>query len=160
MNAITLSISTMAFGVMIGITGTHYQQTNRLVEQGLPTQVSPAIAPLESAPDYQNSPVGQPFTLASSDVLAPQKPAMPLMVDKSKYRDDALLEILRLIRNENASIGKQLAETNRDVSELTFQVDTHSDSFKPLRTDSPRPSTLDTTPASMDGGVGVLPPKQ
>ena len=150
----------MALGAMIGITGTHYQQTNRLVEQGVPTQVSPVIAPQDSAPDYQNPPVGQAYTLASSDVMAPQKPAMPLMIDTSKYRDDAILEILTSIRNENKHIRKQLAETNRGMSELTFQVDTHSDSFKPLRTDSPRPSTLDTTTDPIDGGEGVLPPKQ
>ncbi len=88
MNAITLSISTMTLGVVIGITGTHYQQVSRLVEQGVPAQVSPVIAPQESAPAYQHSQVRHPVTLASSDFIAPQKPAVPLMIDTSKYRGE------------------------------------------------------------------------
>lgn len=34
----------------------------------------------------------------------------------------------------NLNLQDQLAETNRDLSELQFRVDTHSESFRPIRT--------------------------
>lgn len=164
MNATTLSITTMALGVMIGITGTHYQQVNKLVAQGIPAPVAPPLdRALEETPVYRENPTPQrPFTLASSDVAEPRQSTLPMMAESGNYREDALLEILANIRNEQKTIRRQLSESNRDIDELTFRVDTHSDSFKPLRTEVVRPRPLDSPlqPMMDEGGTDLLPPKQ
>ena len=40
------------------------------------------------------------------------------------------------LRDVNVSLQEQLRETNRDLNELQFRVDTHSESFRPLRVSS------------------------
>ncbi|MBT8044231.1 MAG: hypothetical protein KJO79_04710 [Verrucomicrobiae bacterium] len=159
MNAITLSATTLALGVMVGITVTHHHQVNSLVERGLPAQATPAEAPVYHAVPNPQPQSTQPVVLASSDAPATRRPEMPIVVETSNYRDDALLEILAAIRNEQKTIRRQISESNRDLDELTFRVDSHSDSFKPLRTEVERPRPIDTiTPPASDSG-GLLPPK-
>ena len=83
-----------------------------------------------------------------SDV-APEQPAATYYPPRTE-REDALLELLAEMRKEQKKMHKQMAEQNREIAELTFRVDTHSDSFKPLRTDSGRPKSL---------GNSALPPQ-
>ncbi|MCP5538326.1 MAG: hypothetical protein H7A51_19095 [Akkermansiaceae bacterium] len=156
MNAITLSTTTLALGVMIGITATHRHQVNTLVEQGLPTRTTPAETPVyEVVPTPEPN---QPVTLAASDIAPRQRPIIPLVMETGNSRDDALLEILAAIRNEQKTIRRQISESNRDLDELTFRVDSHSDSFKPLRTDIVRPKPLESGTQQL-GDAGILPPK-
>ena len=62
---------------------------------------------------------------------------------KSKSPDEVLLEILVAIRTEQEALRAQIAESNRDIDELTFRVDTHSDSFRPLNTLNQRPRAIE-----------------
>ena len=66
------------------------------------------------------------------------------------------------MRDDQRSLRKQISESNRDLDELTFRVDTHSDSFKPLQTEVERPRSLDqmTDQPLNAPGTGLLPPKQ
>lgn len=66
---------------------------------------------------------------------------------------EALVQKMSSIENQNRDLVDQLAETNRDVIQLGFRVDTHSESFRPLLINE-EPS--DTT---YEEGPGVLPPR-
>jgi uncharacterized membrane protein YccC len=54
----------------------------------------------------------------------------------------------------NRDLRSQIAETNRDLMELRFQVDTHSEQFRPLNTVEEPIEELD----AYDTSIGVLPP--
>lgn len=162
MNVATPAVSMMVFGIIIGITSTHFHQVNHLVKHGIPSLLS-SVDASESESPADSTPVPSPsVALAASDTVASQRPAMmPEMAIKENSHNDALLEILAAIRNEQKSIRKQISESNRDIDELTFRVDTHSDSFKPLQTEVERPRSLNYTAEPLDGGgIGLLPPKQ
>ena len=70
------------------------------------------------------------------------------------------MEILVAIRNEQKALRAQISESNRDIDELTFRVDTHSESFKPLGTLEDRPRVIDQAQEKSDRGKDeLLPPK-
>lgn len=54
--------------------------------------------------------------------------------------------IVNGLTRDNRTLRRQLAETNRDLAELQFQVDSHSESFRPLDTgsDSSIPKPFDS----------------
>jgi hypothetical protein len=92
-----------------------------------------------------------------------QQPIAPYNAPRTA-REDALLELLAEMRKEQKTMYKQMAEQNRELAELTFRVDTHSDSFKPLRTDSNRPHSLNNpigpaTQIPISDDDSLLPPK-
>lgn len=162
MNVTALALSMMAFGVMIGITSTHFLHVHHLVEHGVPALISPVDTPQrerasDPLPDSSTS-----ISLATSDARASQRPVIPKMSNRGSDREDALLELLAAMRDDQRSLRKQISESNRDLDELTFRVDTHSDSFKPLQTEVERPRSLDqmTDQPLNAPGTGLLPPKQ
>jgi len=164
MNVTALALSMMAFGVMIGITSTHFLHVHHLVEHGVPALVSPVKTPVD-APQRERAadPLpdsGKSISLAASDTAA-QAPVMPKVINKGSDREDALLEILAAMRDDQRSLRKQISESNRDLDELSFRVDTHSDSFKPLQTEVDRPRSLNQMAEPLDAaGASLLPPKQ
>jgi hypothetical protein len=61
------------------------------------------------------------------------------------------------LHGQNLNLLEQLAETNRDLSELQFRVDTHSQSFRPMRVSS---ESLQQGLLSPGGAMHpLLPPK-
>jgi TolA-binding protein len=64
------------------------------------------------------------------------------------------------LQGNNVKLQEQLKETNRDLNELQFRVDTHSESFRPLKTSSG--SGLVFRNSMSPGGLlhPLLPPKQ
>lgn len=64
------------------------------------------------------------------------------------------------LQGNNVELQEQLKETNRDLNELQFRVDTHSESFRPLKTSSG--SGLVFRNSTSRGGLlhPLLPPKQ
>lgn len=74
-----------------------------------------------------------------------------------------LLAELQNIRKENSTLRNQLAETNRDLVNLQFQVDSHSSQFRPLRVQDETPDYEEpeilTDPPILDNSPGVLPPR-
>lgn len=65
------------------------------------------------------------------------------------------------LRTQTRALRDQLAESNRDISELQFRVDTHSESFRPLRAPSSFPGGGDFSDLQfrIDGSSGgFLPP--
>ncbi len=67
-----------------------------------------------------------------------------------------LVQELRNLRNENRALTDQIAETNRDIMKMQFQIDTHSESFRPLPTSEQRD---DRSWIPDDDTPSVLPPK-
>ena len=162
MNVVNLAVSMMASGVIIGITCTHFQHVHHLVEHGVPSLVAPVDDPQREGEAEPLPASDTSISLATSDSAASQGPVMPKMTKRGNAREDALLELLAAMRDDQRSLRKQISESNRDLDELTFRVDTHSDSFKPLQTEVERPRSLDQmADQPLDApGNGLLPPKQ
>ena len=168
-NATFPLIATMALGSIAGITGMHFHQVTQMVQQG----VSPAPVILNAPqPDTLHKVVDTPAPIAPVVVKTMSRAALkPTVAADRTPREDALLKILAeqtqmlsAMRNEQKHLRKQLSETNRDMDELTFRVDSHSSDFRPLRVDNSRPRGLITVPdnvpnADISNG-GVLPGKQ
>lgn len=151
-----------ALALMVGATVTHWvsvRQTVTLV-QSLPTV--PHTKPSALAP-----PAEDPGTLEAKTLLAsvrsapsavagaagrtvPAGDAPPSAVDA---RFQQVLAALENMVEINQELRNQVAETNRDLMELQFQVDTHSQSFRPL-------NATDESPMILEEGLGVLPPSQ
>jgi len=180
MNAINLITSTLALGAMMGISGTHFHQVKTMVEKGTAIEVMPRNDSMDDAnpsarPSIHQSAQSLPLQLViapsakkpNSDSPSNTHSALP----KKKVRmsgddrDSALMEILVAIRKDNENLRKQLSNTNRNMDELTFRVDTYSTQFRPLQTNaSARPRALvvpdeEFGVPSMGGGQ-LLPPKQ
>ena len=171
MNSINLISSALALGAMMGISGTHFQQVKTMVERGAPPQVIPVMegsddatlavsdrlpVPLASTSPVTMKSTGLKITPVSTQTTTRQS------IPKGD-RDSALMEMLIAIRKDNAHLRNQLANTNRNMDELTFRVDAQSDQFKPLQTDpNARPRAMvvpdDEFIRPMESG-DLLPPK-
>ena len=120
-----------------------------VLKDGLPQvqPMDPVDHPVESAP------VEKPMILAQ----APETPgvaAVSQATDEAQRRFyESLVQKMESLQNQNRDLMDQVAETNRDVMKLEFRVDTHSESFRPLKLNEER---IDT---SFDDGPGVLPPR-
>lgn len=119
------------------------------IENGLPLAqpVHPSEKPVEAPP-------------AIKPTLLAQTPKTPVVAAVSPATDEAqrkfyesLVQKMESLQNQNRDLMDQVAETNRDVIKLEFRVDTHSESFRPLKVNEER---IDT---SFDDGPGVLPPR-
>ena len=65
------------------------------------------------------------------------------------------------LQGSNRALQDQLEETNRDLSELQFRVDTHSESFRPLKASSGPGSIMRSSIGPPGGNLHpLLPPKQ
>lgn len=92
---------------------------------------------------------------ASQAVPAPT--AKPAAAQKEFF--EALLHEMKQLKQTNLALHDQMAETNRDLMQLEFRVDTQSASFRPLPV-TENLSVLDTsTLDTSDSGPGVLPPR-
>lgn len=160
MNAINLISSTLALGAMMGISGTHFHQVKTMVENGPMAQIIPSDSPAESTPLDRVKSAPKPVVLAAASLPAPSlKNQQPTM----DQRDSAYMEILVAIRDEQKNIRQQVSETNRDMDELTFRVDSHSTQFRPLQTKAGRSRALmvnDDNFSPPNGSNQLLPPKQ
>ncbi|MBT8037479.1 MAG: hypothetical protein KJO21_08035 [Verrucomicrobiae bacterium] len=147
---------------MMGITGMHFQQVRLMVKQADDSPPSSVgIAAVD--PKYEVIKPQSSLGAANVQVTPSGGASQSEMPTASDQRVDPLLEILAEMRNEQKRIRQQLAETNRDLAEANFRLDTHSDSFKPLNADVERPRSLDSG-SSMNGGGArssheLLPPK-
>lgn len=89
-------------------------------------------------------------------LLAAAKTDPPASETAPSPADSRLDQVLAALENMvvlNQELRNQVEETNRDLVALQFQVDTHSESFRPL-------NVIEETPMMIDDGPGVLPPRQ
>ncbi len=64
--------------------------------------------------------------------------------------DSDLKQLLAELVSQNGYLRDQIAETNRDMMELQFRVDSHSEQFRPLEV---------ADELTYDPTIGVLPPR-
>lgn len=119
------------------------------------------LQPLASPPAATPAIATPPDSRAASEAIAAHKLRADDRVPPSQkeFFEELLKEVKSLraendgLRHENRNIVDQVAETNRSLMTLQFQVDSHSQSFRPLPTSEDRPDT------SYDDSPGVLPPR-
>ncbi len=152
--------------LMAGATTAHYfsvDQTVTLAHLGLarPAVESPAAMPAAM-------PAGKPgssptATLAAITELRRQNEMLQASLDtpegtaadpltQAAAGGDFHAQLLKELVSQNRQLRDQVAETNRDLMELQFRVDTHSESFRPLNMMAEDASPYDTS-------IGVLPPR-
>jgi len=153
-------VCSLALVAMLAAGATHWWSVHQLVA-GRASEAAPlAVAPAQAAPP---APVAiatpQHASTAAKPVVAvaiqpePAAPRAESTVDPSQREFfTSLINELKEVRKQNQELHDQVAETNRDLMELQFRVDTHSESFRPLKVAS-EPATLESELN------GVLPPK-
>ena len=112
---------------------------------GQPIAAMPAAIPVPQPAKTTEKPANQ---LAS----APSKTA-PAPDTRQKEFYEALIAKMNSLQSQNQDLIDQVASTNRDLIQLQFRVDTHSEQFRPLPVNEQR---LDT---SFEDEPGVLPPR-
>ena len=156
----------MTLGIVIGITATHFKHVHELAEYDSVMKASSegkTASTRRLRSEDQNSKLGK--SLAGKHhiehTMHKERSDHARKTLDMPNQNDALLEILTAIRAEQKALKKQISESNRDIDELTFRVDTHSDSFKPLHSIDDRPKPIDSRVESYDSrGPGLLPPRQ
>jgi len=175
MNPINLISSTLALGAMIGISGSHYKQVQMMVENASQVSLMATDSSVASAPVYEVKPSTQPSymmkgaTAERRAAVAPQQSgtSKPKLVNTrprtaTDQRDAAMMEILLAIRSEQKNLRIQLGDTNRNVDELAFRVDSYSTQFRPLQSEigTPRARVVPEDEFVAPFSGQLLPPKQ
>jgi hypothetical protein len=115
---------------------------------------------IELASHAASTTPGQSFIqpMASQPWLTTEPPILSAATQKTNHPaassgtvDPRILDLVERMQDQQEELRDQLAESNRDLMELQFRVDTHSESFRPLR------ATQEPTP-SIPSATGVLPP--
>ncbi|MGJ8661085.1 MAG: hypothetical protein ACSHXL_03540, partial [Bacteroidota bacterium] len=166
MNNLTFILTTLSLGVMTGISGNHYFQVKSMVQEyelGKDRQ-GHEMKSVDLLASEQNSerfvkPVNTTFETTEPSARESELPSAQLTGSSEKTHEKALLEILTVMREEQQAMRRQLAETNRDLAEANFRLDTHSDSFKPLRVEVESARSLDSGDYEFDSSKELLPPK-
>lgn len=114
--------------------------------------------PIAMAATPQASPVAQPPAAkepAKTPAPLATNAAKPTPAPDGRQKEfyEALISKINSLQSQNENLLDQLAETNRNVMNLEFRVDTHSESFRPL------PVNEERQDASIEEGPGVLPPR-
>jgi hypothetical protein len=165
MNRTSLALSVMTLGITIGITVTHFKHVRELTKYGLPSQDVRIENLDDKDPGTLKAAKREALSIAGGggsggEVKPLDSNHQSQKMTSSQPQDEALLEILVAMRAEQKALRKQIAESNRDIDELTFRVDTHSDSFKPLHAIEDRPRAMDRAVDNFDAEAsGLLPPK-
>jgi hypothetical protein len=89
--------------------------------------------------------------------IKPEKDATDAeSVSINKKTLDSLVAEIQRLGKSNESLRDQLAELNRDLMQLEFRVDTHSESFRPLPVNEEQIAT--TTEEPLEQEASLLPP--
>lgn len=147
-------ICSVALTAIIATGFSHWWSVRQFViafHDGIPASTMPHSSP--------SDPVEQTQAIAQSSSSPDLKPTTsapdpdPTEDLKKQGFYEALIAKMKSVENQNRDLLDQVAETNRDIMKLQFRVDTHSESFRPLPVGEEQPFT------SLDGGIGVLPPR-
>jgi hypothetical protein len=143
----------VALAAMLAAGATHWWSVHQLVSGQLPYATGIAATPPVAQP-VTAQPQTQPPAMAPAAAAVTPPPAAPAPAVDDSQREffKSLLDELKAVRKQNQELHDQVAETNRDLMELQFRVDTHSESFRPLKVTS-EAGTLQNELS------GVLPPK-
>lgn len=136
------------------------------VRQLVAGSASPArenAAPAPPAPQPVAAPAVKPVgevTMAPQAAPARVEPpptTSEIALQKMLELNQKTLEEVKRLSKENKDLKDQMAETNRDLINLQFRVDTHSESFRPLPTAETRQdATMDVNRLDSNGVLPVL----
>jgi hypothetical protein len=109
-------------------------------------------------------PVSAPTQAAASSKIlntpaiadAQQGPAYEKFFESLVGKLNAVEKRNVLVEQQNQDLRDQIAATNNDIMEIQFRLDSHSESFRPLKYS---PETKIAPDANPDDGPGVLPPR-
>ena len=154
------SICGAALAIMAGAAGSHFASVNQLVALAEGNTLPIATDGLPMAP-AADDPLDTRSMIAElrrqneamEDHLAGRRNA-PTQPAAAQGNPSELQSVLSELVAINRELRSQIAETNRDLMELRFQVDTHSDQFRPLNTVAEPVEELDP----YDPSIGILPP--
>ena len=149
-----------ALAVMAGAASTHYLSVRQMVilaeNSALPMgEVAPAgteaseTEALIAQIRQENASLQGTLAHQKANLVGNANPAPA--AQPPSHLNQVLAELVAL----NRDLRNQVAETNRDLMELQFRVDTHSEQFRPLNlTEDYRDESDEFDPAA----IGVLPP--
>tara|TARA_B100001287_G_C22382457_1_gene389477 strand:+ start:124 stop:558 length:435 start_codon:yes stop_codon:yes gene_type:complete len=109
---------------------------------------------ISTAGEYERD--GSAVSPSSAEENTATLKALEEIVGQLQKLNSANLEL----RDVNVSLQEQLRETNRDLNELQFRVDTHSESFRPLRVSSSEAPLLWNSINPGGSQHPLLPPKE
>ena len=136
---------------MVGAGLSHYWSVRTIVAMN--PQIQDQTQMVSTKPPVQN-----PAQKASSPfVAATYTPEANVKSHSQEAFFNELLAELKQLKNENRDLRDLMGETNRDIMKLSFRVDTHSESFRPLPTSEERQDTSFNFPDNSP--PGVLPPR-
>lgn len=148
-----------ALALMAGAAGSHWFSVREMATLAavLPPDMAPARPPLFKAtplPDEGLANEAKDFLAqARKSGEAPARTSTHPAAAKSDTdsRVEKLLTLLESTVEQNQELRDRIGETNRDLLELRFQVDSYDGQFRPLKVEE-EPKIYD------DGSSGVLPP--
>jgi hypothetical protein len=136
---------------MVGAGLSHYWSVRTIVAMN--PQIQDATQMVSTKPPVQN-----PVQKADAPfVSATYAPDANVKSQSEETFFNELLTELKQLKNENRDLRDLMGETNRDIMKLSFRVDTHSESFRPLPTSEERQDTSFNFPDNSP--PGVLPPR-
>lgn len=148
-----------ALALMAGAAGSHWLSVRDMAALAavLPSDMAPA-----RTPQFKTAPLpDEGLAKEAKDFLAqarksgetPSRPNTQRAVAASDTdsRVEKLLTLLESTVEQNQELRDRIGETNRDLLELRFQVDSYDGQFRPLKIEE-EPTIYD------DGSSGVLPP--
>ncbi|BCU78227.1 hypothetical protein [Luteolibacter sp. LG18] len=163
----------LALASMVAIGGQHWwtvhQQVTAWQAEHAPEVVvtppvsKPAPAPAPEVPKAKPTAPAQELAARPAPAAPAQGPVNTTSAPAKEFFQ-GMLEELKSLKQENRDLRDQVAETNRDLMEMQFRLDTHSQSFRPLKLKNDEPSaTRDAGPSVLDPlprqDNGVLPPR-
>ena len=122
------------------------------VESTMPRQMHLAVRQA-SAPPQATANSKIPDTPATAEVQ--KGPAYEKFFESLVGKLNAVEQRNVIVEQQNQDLRDQIAATNNDIMEIQFRLDSHSESFRPLKI---APETKITPDANSNGGAGVLPP--
>jgi hypothetical protein len=132
-NLFQLVTSSVVLGLMTGAVGYHWHQLGQFEPSALPDEPKEGYVLISSG---GSGSLGFPWTESDAFEDPPQSPSVSRgESDEMNATVAALSEIvsvLKELKEENRDLRDQIEESNRDQSEMRFQIEMHSKEFRPL----------------------------
>jgi len=142
----------VALAIMAGAAATHHHSVGQMVALAALAPESEPIAELNQEDAATLAAIAEIRRQNESlrESLDASAETAPHPAIASRSGDPDLKRLLAELVDQNRFLRDQVAETNRDLMELQFRVDTHSEQFRPLKV---------SEELTFDDSIGVLPPR-
>ena len=159
--AIIPTLCGAALAVMAGAASSHFLSVRHMVELAEASQLPmPAVEQELAHPSAQEDTQAliahiRQQNASLQGALTEQKTDLAQRTAKVAPQQGDLNQVLSELVALNRDLRNQVAETNRDLMELQFRVDTHSEQFRPLQVTE---QTYDSMDEFDPSAIAVLPP--